>query len=53
MPRRYKPEHRVPAPDPVFNSVDVSKFINRLMLRGKKSIAERIFYTRWKLSSKK
>ncbi len=44
MPRRYKPEHRIPAPDPVFNSVDVSKFINRLMLRGKKSIAERIFY---------
>ncbi len=44
MPRRYKPARRVPAPDPVFNDVEVSKFINRLMQRGKKSVAERILY---------
>jgi small subunit ribosomal protein S7 len=44
MPRRYKPTRRIPAPDPVFNDIEVSKFINRLMLRGKKSVAERIFY---------
>ena len=44
MPRRYKPERRVVPPDPVFNSLVVSKFINRLMQRGKKSTAERIFY---------
>lgn len=44
MPRRYKPEKRVPAPDPVYNDVDVAKFINRLMQRGKKSTAERILY---------
>jgi small subunit ribosomal protein S7 len=44
MPRRYKPAKRIPAPDPVYNDVDVSKFINRLMQRGKKSTAERIFY---------
>ena len=45
MSRRSKPERRTPAPDPVYNSVDISKFINRLMRRGKKSLAERIFYT--------
>jgi small subunit ribosomal protein S7 len=44
MPRRYKPQKRIPLPDPVYNDVDVAKFINRLMLRGKKSVAERIFY---------
>ncbi len=44
MSRRSKPERRVPAPDPIYNNVDVSKFINRIMRRGKKSLAERIFY---------
>jgi small subunit ribosomal protein S7 len=44
MPRRYKPAKRVPAPDAVYESVEVSKFINRLMQRGKKSVAERILY---------
>ncbi len=45
MSRRNKPQKRVPLPDPVYNSVDVSKFVNRLMRRGKKSLAEKIFYT--------
>ncbi len=44
MSRRSKPKKRVPLPDPVFNDVEVAKFINRLMLCGKKSVAERIFY---------
>ena len=44
MSRRNKPEKRTILPDPVFNSQDVAKFINRLMRKGKKSIAERIFY---------
>lgn len=44
MSRRSKPQKRVPLPDSIYNSVDVSKFINRLMRRGKKSIAEKIFY---------
>lgn len=44
MSRRSKPERRVPSADPIYNSVDVSKFINRVMRRGKKSLAERIFY---------
>ncbi len=45
MSRRSKPQKRVPLPDPVYKSVDVSRFINRLMRRGKKSIAEKIFYS--------
>ena len=43
--RRNKPEKRIPAPDAVYNSVDIAKFINRLMRRGKKSVAEKIFYS--------
>jgi len=45
MSRKSKPARRIPAPDPVYNNVDISKFINRLMRRGKKSLAERIFYS--------
>lgn len=44
MSRRSKPAKRIPAADPIYSSVDVSKFINRIMRRGKKSIAEKIFY---------
>lgn len=45
MSRRSKPQKRVPLPDPMYKSVDVSRFINRLMRRGKKSLAEKIFYS--------
>ena len=45
MSRRSKPAKRIPAPDPMYNSVDIAKFINRLMKRGKKSIAQKIFYS--------
>lgn len=45
MSRRSKPAKRIPPADPIYSSVDVSKFINRIMRRGKKSIAERIFYS--------
>jgi len=44
MSRRSKPAKRIPPADPIYNSIDVSKFINRIMRRGKKSLAERIFY---------
>ena len=44
MSRRSKPEKRIPAADPIYNNVDISKFINRIMRRGKKSLAEKIFY---------
>lgn len=45
MSRRSKPAKRIPPADPIYNSVDVSKFINRIMRRGKKSLAEKIFYS--------
>jgi small subunit ribosomal protein S7 len=45
MSRRRKPVKRTLLADPIYNSSDVSKFINRLMRRGKRSIAEKIFYT--------
>lgn len=44
MSRRSKPKKRIPMPDPLYNDVEVSKFINRMMVRGKKSVAERVFY---------
>jgi len=44
MSRRSKPKKRIPMPDSHFNDVEVAKFINRLMTRGKKSVAERLFY---------
>ena len=43
--RRNRPAKRIPAPDAVYNSIDIAKFINRLMRRGKKSVAEKIFYS--------
>ncbi len=42
--RRRKAPVREILPDPVYNSKLVSKFINGLMLDGKKSVAARIFY---------
>jgi|TARA_B100000214_G_scaffold342479_1_gene290321 small subunit ribosomal protein S7 len=42
--RRRRPEKRKVLPDPLFGDIVVTKFINNLMLDGKKSIAERIFY---------
>ena len=44
MSRRNKPPKRMPPPDPIYNDQEVAKFINRLMTRGKKSLAEKIFY---------
>lgn len=44
MPRRKKAQKRDLVPDPKFKSALVAKFINNLMLNGKKSVAENIFY---------
>jgi small subunit ribosomal protein S7 len=44
MPRRRVAERREVLPDPVYNSPLVTKFINGIMLGGKKSTAEQIFY---------
>ncbi len=42
--RKAKPKKRIILPDPRFNDVLVTKFVNNIMLRGKKSIAFKIFY---------
>ena len=44
MSRRRRPEKRVILPDPKFGDIVLSKFMNNLMLDGKKSVAERIVY---------
>ena len=44
MPRRREVPKREVLPDPKYTSQDVAKFINVLMTRGKKSVAERILY---------
>lgn len=44
MPRRGIVRKRKPQPDPKYNSPLVGKFINLLLGRGKKSVAERIVY---------
>jgi len=45
VPRRTKVEKRTVLPDPRYNSRVLAKFINRVMMRGKKATAERIVYT--------
>ena len=42
--RKAKPKKRILLPDPKFHDVLVTRFVNNLMLQGKKSIAYAIFY---------
>ncbi len=44
MPRRREVPKREILPDPKFSNVEVTKFINVLMLSGKKAVAEQIVY---------
>ena len=44
MPRRKRAVKREILPDPKYHDVLVAKFINNIMRRGKKSVAEKIFY---------
>lgn len=44
MPRRGNVPKRAILPDPVYQSALVAKFINSMLLSGKKSVAEGIFY---------
>ncbi len=44
MPRRREVPKRIILPDPVYNDIQVAKFINVIMQRGKKSTAESIVY---------
>ena len=42
--RKAKPKKRYILPDPIYQDTLVTKFVNNLMLRGKKSISYNIFY---------
>ena len=44
MSRRRRPEKRIILPDPKFGDITLSKFMNSVMLDGKKSVAESIVY---------
>ena len=45
MSRRRRAEPRVIAPDNRYSSIELARFINRLMLSGKKTTAQRVVYT--------
>ena len=42
--RKAKPKKRIILPDPKYNDVMVTKFVNNIMLEGKKNLAYSIFY---------
>ncbi|GIW21941.1 MAG: 30S ribosomal protein S7 [Candidatus Sericytochromatia bacterium] len=53
MPRRAKVLKRIPKPDPIYKDVTLAKFINNVMTRGKKSLAESIVYKALDVASEK
>ena len=44
MPRKGPAPRREIRPDPIYNSVLVTQFINKILQRGKRTLAERIVY---------
>jgi small subunit ribosomal protein S7 len=44
MPRRRRPERKKRPPDSKYGSVLVTRFINSILKKGKKGVAEKIFY---------
>ena len=53
MPRRRVAAKRDIIPDPKFNNVRLAKFMNHVMVSGKKSVAERIVYGALEIVEKK
>ena len=51
--RKSKPKKRILLPDPRFNDTMVTRFVNNLMLRGKKNLAYNIFYNAIDIVSEK
>ena len=45
MPRKPSFKRRSIVPDSVYGDKDIAQFINRMMIQGKKSLAERLFYS--------
>lgn len=44
MPRRREVPHRIVLPDPKYGNAMLAKFINIVMKRGKKAVAEKVIY---------
>ncbi|MGI9023312.1 MAG: 30S ribosomal protein S7 [Acidimicrobiales bacterium] len=44
MPRKGPPPRRELMPDPIYHSVLVTQFVNKVLQRGKRSLAERTMY---------
>jgi len=53
MPRNYKSTAALVRPDPRYGSILATKIINKLMLSGKKSTAQQIFYEALDMAHKK
>lgn len=53
MSRKHRAQQREVLPDPVYNDFVITKFINGIMLDGKKSKAEAIFYGALSAAEKK
>ncbi|MHB1419798.1 MAG: 30S ribosomal protein S7 [Bacillota bacterium] len=53
MPRRGSIARREILPDPIYNSKVLTKFINQMMIKGKKSISEKICYDAFELIQEK
>jgi small subunit ribosomal protein S7 len=53
MSRRQRAVKRETPPDPQYGSTTVTKFINNLMVDGKKSLSERIFYDAMRIIEEK
>ena len=51
--RKTQPKKRVTLPDPQYNDVLVTKFVNKIMLDGKKTLAYKIFYDAINIVSEK
>tara|TARA_B100001245_G_scaffold219794_1_gene189858 strand:- start:200 stop:670 length:471 start_codon:yes stop_codon:yes gene_type:complete len=53
MARRHRAEKREVDADPKFGSIDVAKFINRVMIGGKKTIARKVVYSAIEIAEEK
>src|SRR2546421_1956857 len=53
MPRKGAPPKRIILPDPIYGSELAQRFINRMMLDGKKVTAEKIFYGAMKIAEER
>ena len=53
MARRHRAEKREIDADPKFGSTDVAKFINRVMIGGKKTVARKVVYSAIEIAEEK